>query len=594
MSDTSPVEGPTPGRGGWSARGDLTAAALCVAVGVAISILPHLIWWPRLGAPVYVADRDDMLYLAVAGQAYDNHPTYLGDPSRATPGSGIYQWLIFVPGILVARVLGWGPMGVDLAWRTLAGAGIALGWYACLRQYFRRPWVAAALAIVLLVDIGTGRLPLLVRPLDYAIRLGTGRVGTLFASFPTIHVQWRLINPGLSLPFLLLHLALLARARSRPTCLRLAWSGLGMGLLFYVYFYYWTAAGLALVLALAVDTGHRRVYLATGLIGGLVGLPSVLASAALKRSTSPDWLPRSDMFLPIPRFSEILVPKLAIILLVVGLAWVWVRRRDLIYPMALATAGLVLLNHQVVTGLQIQNFHWNYVWNIGFSYLYVLLIAGALFERPTLPRWAVAGLMALCLVEAGAGFWFRAEEASRTQQTREILAEYRRYREQRQVPVAPRLVANAGIAGARDFVDLAAVLENQRPLEHYAAMLSPAIDDAEWDRRLALNAALLGLDRPAFAAHARYNCDGWGPWSRDPSLRAQRLDGLLRTFDALRADPTDASDAFGVRYVAIETTRPPPAYLRSGWRLLQDGPSWRVWERRPASRTEADGVTGDG
>ena len=57
-----------------------------------------------------------------------------------------------------------------------------------------------------------------------------------------LHTEWRIITPGLSLAYLLLHIWLVARACARPTPARLLASGAGLGLLFYVYFYYWTAA----------------------------------------------------------------------------------------------------------------------------------------------------------------------------------------------------------------------------------------------------------------------------------------------------------------------------------------------------------------
>ncbi|MGH2031959.1 hypothetical protein, partial [Acinetobacter baumannii] len=87
-------------------------------------VLPHLLWWPRLGAPVWIADWDDLgYYLAVGSQAYHDHPARLADPSHiAGPRDiNIYPRLLLVPGIVGARVLGLGPLGVGLAWRTLAG-----------------------------------------------------------------------------------------------------------------------------------------------------------------------------------------------------------------------------------------------------------------------------------------------------------------------------------------------------------------------------------------------------------------------------------------------------------------------------------------
>ena len=47
-----------------------------------LSVLPHLVWWPTLGEPVWIADHDELFYLAVGAQSYFNHPTYPSDPVR--------------------------------------------------------------------------------------------------------------------------------------------------------------------------------------------------------------------------------------------------------------------------------------------------------------------------------------------------------------------------------------------------------------------------------------------------------------------------------------------------------------------------------
>src|SRR5579864_706578 len=130
-------------------RSDIVAAALCIVVGVSLSVLPHVVWWTRLGKPVWIADEDDLLYLSVASQAYFNHPLALSDPTRVAGGATIYPWLLFGPGIVVARVLGLGPLAINLVWRAWAGVSIALGWYLIIRHYVGRPWLAAALAVLL-------------------------------------------------------------------------------------------------------------------------------------------------------------------------------------------------------------------------------------------------------------------------------------------------------------------------------------------------------------------------------------------------------------------------------------------------------------
>src|SRR5260370_39818701 len=67
-------------------RNDFLAAALCVAIGVLLAVLPHILWWFRLGSPVWIADYDDLLYLTVASRSYHEHPTYLSDQASVRGG----------------------------------------------------------------------------------------------------------------------------------------------------------------------------------------------------------------------------------------------------------------------------------------------------------------------------------------------------------------------------------------------------------------------------------------------------------------------------------------------------------------------------
>lgn len=565
----------------FTKRDDIVAATVCAVIGIMLSTLPHLLWWPKLGGPIWIADNDDLLYLAFGSQAYHNHPMHLGDPVRVTGGISKYPWVQFVPGIVIAKALALGPLGINLVWRIWAGLSIPLSWYLVIRHYVKRPLVASAMTVFLMADIGLLTSHLLVKQMAVFSQLVAGQPGALFETNPQIHVQWRIISPALSLAFLLIYLWFLARARTRPTWSRITWSGLAFGLLFYAYFYFWTAAGLGLLLAMVLDAGHRRVYFHTSWIGGFIGVPSLASGVLLKQSTSSEWLLRHDLFLPISRFSELLIPKLALVLLVVGLVWVWFRRKDLIYLWALSASGLALANHQILTGLQLENFHWVYVWGPSLSLLFVLLIAEVVCDRAPWPRLSVWALVAVCSLHLTAGVWMRAMEATKTRQPIEILANYRRYRDQRFGPQATGLAPNAVVAGEKGFVDLAVILENQRPLDHHSVVFSPSVDNAEWDARIALNGYLRGLNRLAFEGEQRAVLEAgvWGPWARDPVRRAEQLVNRIASYDAILADPSAALKRFGVRYVALPTGQTSPAYLNTSWSRLEAGPSWQVWER---------------
>lgn len=594
----------TPGdpRGRAIERGDLIAAALCILVGVTLSILPHLVWWSRLGEPVWIADEDDLLYLSVAGQAYANHPLSLSDPTRVTGGTTMYPWSQFGPAILLTRGLGLSPLRINLIWRVWAGVSIALGWYLLIRHYVGQPWLAAILTVFLLADIGllSGRLflnqfwytALLVSGRGESIVTGAPVLGNvpILAGIPGVCPQWRIITPGLSLAVLLLHLWLVARARTKLTWPRIVAAGIGFGLLFHTYFYYWTAAGLALVLALLLDAGHRRLYFHTGWIGGLIGLPAIISGFLIKQTYSSDWLVRTDHFVPVGRFGHLLIPKVTIALLVItGLALFWLRRKDLIHLWALAAAGLILTDQQLLTGLEIQNMHWLwYISGPALSLLLVLLAASLASSpgRAHWPRLAVVGLFALVSLHLAIGLALRARESTQNPLCVGIIENYQRYRDQRlHRPEAAALVPNGVMAGDPAFINLAAILDNQRPLIHYATRFSPSTRTPEWYARIALNAYLRGLDRPAFEAEQRRDLasDVWGPWTRSETRRAESLADRLAAYDEVAADPARAIARFSVRYVALPASSSSPPRPEGSWTRIEHGASWDIWEYRARS-----------
>jgi hypothetical protein len=270
------------------------------------------------------------------------------------------------------------------------------------------------------------------------------------------------------------------------------------------------------------------------------------------------------------------------------LVWVLLRRRDLSYLWAVAAAGGLLINHQVLTGLQIENFHWRYVLGPVLSLLVLLLVWDELWRRPAWRRPLAWALVLACVAQVASAAWLRAVEACDARLTRMVMADYQRYRDQRERAGSPRLAPNSVIAGDASYVDFAAVLENVRPLEHYTVLFSHAITNAEWEDRIALNAYLLGQDRRAFRAEQEallHSTDQptasrggvWGPWVRNPRLMAERVVARTRAFDAVRASPSRALDRFHVRYVAVPGGHAPPP--GAGWARMRHGPSWDLYER---------------
>ena len=359
---------------------DALAALTCVVAGVLISALPHFIAWNMTGRPDYVASLlDERYYLAIGGQAYFNHPWFLTDPCQTVESRVAHRPLPLLPGILAAKLLALGPLGVGLMWRILAGAAVGLGWSSAVPPEGVasdcRGLPVAHLAGRHRADPGHAVNP----PLQASRhdRLVTQRLPLLRGSLDPSWVA-KSITPATTMVYLIALIWAVLRAREAPSRSRIAVAGLTFGLLFHVYFYYWTAAGLALILALALDAGYRRVYFHVGWIGGLIGLPAILADFIWTHGRPNDWLLRIDKFVSIGRFDELVLPRELPLFMILGL-FVLARRRDLIFVWVLGLAGLLLENHQIVTRLSLDNFHWEYVWGPALCFL-TLLAAAALYR----------------------------------------------------------------------------------------------------------------------------------------------------------------------------------------------------------------------
>jgi hypothetical protein len=387
---------------------------------------------------------------------------------------------------------------------------------------------------------------------------------------------------------MLLYWWLFARAREQPTRARLLLVGAAFGVLLHAYMYYWTAAALGLAIACVLDSGFRRTYVHVGWIGMLASLPALIVSALAKKHTLPDWLLRTDNFLPIGRMSELLIPVGAVVMLCVTGAWVLLRRRDLIYLWAMGIAGVLLANHQLITGLQIQNYHWAFVWGPALSTLIVLLVSEAVFRFATTRKHFSAQIVVasaiLLVLHVSSSFWFRGAEAMRSREPAAIADIYAQFREQRMSRDAVSFSHGLAVAGDQGFVDIAAVAESLRPLDHYAVQISPAVSDAEWDIRIALNALLSGQGRDTFVSrqNERLSADGWGSWTRSRVVFAQRLGQRVAAYDTVATRVLQTAAQLGVGYVALPVGTETPASLGDDWSVVEDGPHWRIWRRRNA------------
>jgi hypothetical protein len=406
---------------------NLLAISLLVLFGILISTLPHILWFLKTGDPAWIADNDDILYLSYTANSYFNNPLDLSDPVLANGGVTKYPWIQFIPPVLLAKLFGLDPVHINIIWRTWAGIAIPLGLYAVLITYTKRTWLSFGIAIVLMTDVGMLSATLGYKHFITLTQITTNNAGDIFQSLPKLVRQWRIITPGISLPFLLLHIWLLQKAIIKPSRNHILFASLSLGCLFYIFFYFWTSAILAIVIALIIDTANRKTYFWVGIIGSLIGLPQVIQQALIKNTTNSDWLPRSDKFLPIPHFSELLIPTVAIFLICISIIWVLWKRRDLTYLWSLGVSGLVLANHQIITGLQIENFHWLYVWAPTISILAVVITLDLLSLLPSWHRSLKFLGIVMMFVYLITGIWLRGLEATQTKESVQITTNYHKY-----------------------------------------------------------------------------------------------------------------------------------------------------------------------
>jgi hypothetical protein len=519
-------------------------------------------------------------YLQIAGQAYYNHPSYISDPS-VPDGITFYPWLQFVPAVLVARALGLSLFSVGPIWMLFGCVGTSAGLYFVFWRFLGRPWIAAGLSIFCLSSL---RFSSSVPP-NYqfnAILSGLLRHPHGILDLPLTSIwEWRrVVNPALDLPFLFVQILAVSIARERQRGISVWLSGLAFGLLFYIYFYIWTLAAAALCIAIVLDSTRRKIFGQTLLLGFAVGAPELLHLFRLRAIASSEALTRFALlsragsgYMPgLPWFSLAAVA-------VVGL-WIWTTNKlELTYLWSLSAAGILLGCSPLFTVVFLHAYHWTWLMLPIRMILVLIMLAILARERvrwfPMLD-WVWPTLLATYLIGA---LYLSAILVTRTGSGTEQLENYAEYRQQRLVPGVKSLAANSVIAGDGRFTSLAAIGENQRELAGVFLNVSKALGDAAWRSRFALNAFLYGTtDRLEFKRMASLELEN-GLWNAQ-KITPELLAPFMTNYDEIAHDPNRFISTFAVRYVALAVDRPRPSYLRDGWRLLQAGPYWQLWERK--------------
>ena len=400
-------------------------------------------------------------------------------------------------------------------------------------------------------------------------------VGNL-SSIPYFFFQRRAPDSALDLPFLFFQIVAVSIARERPRRLNLWLSGLAFGLLFYVYFYLWAMVAAGLVIALFLDRGGRKVYRWTLIIGFAIGVPQLLLSLYLRAMASTDAVARFGLFVPASRTSHFDFPILSVAIVIFAGIWIWkTGKYELIYPMSLLIAGILLGSSRLITGIYFHEEHFAWLWwPVRTIVALIVLVSIAEHWISRRPKSGVV-FAAFSILYLASGIYLLAIEVTRTSFGIRQRDDFVRYRAQRMTPDVSPLVPRSVIAGSEPFSELAVVSENQRQLSGWSVPLSVPLDDSSLESRVALDAFLTGVERADFARQTSDDVHEY--WFLEP-LQSQLTEGFMRKFDEVTHDPDRFIRILEVRYIALPANQSATPYVKSRFHLVQPGPYWQIWQ----------------
>lgn len=559
---------------------DAFAALFCALAGLVLAIVPHL-----ANDGPFLASGDDVIYLVIA------RPAYYGEPGLRDPYAPAHRhlptpfsWFQFAPFTAPLAKLGVPLLEMPFAWRAAGGFATGLTLSLLLRRLLanapQATIAALAIALVWLGDAGT----IGGRPVVETLRLVPHWLnGTVRGDMAAEYGQYRVVSPLLNYPWLFL--VLLAFASSSRTPLRAVLAGLGVGVCILVYFFFWTALvgalGLYLLIHLGLwlrDRGNRAalvearftfLVLAVGVLAGgyQIGVNAVTFAdpafrAPLDRTSLGYHVPPGD-----PLRRHYLVATWAFAEFALGaVAFRRTRHRGLGLLLLLAVCGYLLKNSAIVTGLEFENYHWNFIQNsIGSLVLFLSL----LLLMPRL-RWPLLLLGAALVIFAGQWRAFESHKAKEAVERSLHLRELEPLTE-----ALGKLSPDQTLAGP-PLVDDALLLSRCGQLYHapHTAHRS-LIGDEEVHERHALNAWVQGMTEADYAAVA-----GDEHFSMTKSPRPEWQS------DAVREARVKAFRALEAGGVVPERHRPLVLLTQTGntptrggtWKKLASSPEWALWE----------------
>jgi hypothetical protein len=574
---------------------DVLAFLACGVVGALLAVLPHLVTFARTGSPEYLTDGDDVLYLAISRIAY------FGESALRDPFLGywetaptLYTWLQFVPLAKVTSWLGLPPILTAIVWRVVGGAALGISLFLVFRRLFasfRSPAIwAVAGSLICLGDGGLINGKVFINNMSLApYLLKSMTPGGTNNGLP----QYRVVTPMLNLPvFLLLLWTLLPGPRKSWKTAVLG--GILLALCIHLYFFHWTAAVLGILFWTSIrfvvslrqgrssDAWRDFRLGATVLVVGLaLGAPQILSNSRtfadprykeiLVRMVKGVYYPWSDphRFFYFPNFSTIVPIAVAGVIIVVLRKW----KYSVLWWTSFA--GYLLSISAIVTGLEFENYHWNYAYGPAKEIVIVGLISELLHRlRAGRSYLVTVGLgIALC---AFAVVWRYHD----TLYARGPVLYGRILRELEPLRVElEQLKADDVLAGPME-ADVALLsTRSARLYEYDQSWISSPIPSEDVDQRFALNSWLQGLDTSEFSRIVRAQSH--------TSEAHKRLE--IEVFQKLL---DGAGDRLIERYRPSVLLLPASARApdRAGpWSQVAGTPRWVLW-KRTARKTQQTGL----
>lgn len=569
----------------WWTRRDTLACLLCIAVGVFLAVAPHLTNLVKYGSPEFLADNDDVFYLALTRAPYygawSMRDGYLPPAERVTD---VHAWAQFLPLAKLGRALGIPLILNGALWRVLGGCLLAFALYLIFRKLFASSPHATAWALgctlICLCDAGflDGRSLIEdVKLLPHLLH------GTTPINKPDALAHFRVVTPLLNIQFLILMVAALIPV-TRGGKIRPVLAGVWLGICTLLLFYLWTAAVMALSCYCAVLLLRKRpeakamaIVVALGLA---IGAPQIVSNykvskdpamqPLLERSGRPAHLPSGD-----PQRKAWVVNF-----------WVWIKlaaggigvlvlgQPGLALLWWLVLSGYLLSNVAVLTGLEFENFHWVIV-HAPMGEILLLATLVLLLERWLKPA-VLAIPVALLLLFAIVWRPYEVLHAPMAVSMTQALQQLRPLQ-----PELAKLGPDRSIAGP--WQTQVAMLHSQAA-ELFDVPYTPAllIPMEEVNERHALNAWLEGLDYAAYLASPTLDLTltefgASKPEWQPANVAKQRVEIFRRLLD----QPSEAARLMD-RYTVTDLLLPASAAApsRGGpWTLTGQSSAWKLWSR---------------